>query len=125
MEQSGLEGGEAQVPPGFAEGAKLVGSLAEAGDLPDALLCASDMVAVGALQACLGRGLREPEDIGICAFDGTELTAVTQPAITSLDYPLERVAEAGATEIRRLAETPGGPIRRLEVDAQVQMRHTT
>lgn len=122
---AGIEGTEYRVPPGFTHGARLVGEMSTAGSLPDALLCASDMVAVGALQASLRLGLNVPKDIAICAFDGTELTAVTHPAITSLDYPLERVAQAGTEEIQRLAETPDGPVRRRKIDAQVQPRQTT
>lgn len=123
--QAGIKGTEQRVEPGFAHGAQLVDDLVAAGEVPDALMCGSDMVAVGALQACLARGMRVPEDIAICAFDGTELTAVTHPAMTSLDYPLERVAQAGAEEILRLVEAPEGAIRRRKIDAHVQPRQTT
>lgn len=122
---TGIVGTEQRVEPGFAHGAQMIRDLSAANGLPDALMCGSDMVAVGALQACLALGLRVPEDISICAFDGTELTAVTHPAMTSLDYPLERVTEAGAEEILRLANFPNGAIRRRKIDARVQPRQTT
>lgn len=124
-EASGVKGVEHRTSPSYAHGAQMIADLSAAGGLPDALLCGSDMVAVGALQACLAKGLQIPDDLAICAFDGTELTTVTHPAVTSLDYPLERVAAAGSTEIQRLAQAPDGSIKRIKIDARVQPRQTT
>jgi len=122
---AGAAGTEWRVQPGYAEGVRLIDDMFAGGTQPEAILCGSDMVAVGALQACLARGISVPDDLAICAFDGTELTAVTHPAITSLDYPLERVADVGASEIQRLADKPDDPIRRVKIEARVQQRATT
>lgn len=118
-------GKEWRTQPGYSEGGQLISDLVSRNLLPDAILCGSDMVAVGAIQACRARRIRVPDDLAICAFDGMELTAVTHPAITSLDYPLERVATVGAREIQRLAKKPEDPIRRVKIKAHVQQRATT
>lgn len=60
--------------------------LEQDGDRPTAVLAMSDVVAQGALDACLGRGLRVPQDIAIVGFDDapfskdTGLTTVAQDA---------------------------------------------
>jgi len=121
----GARAGELAVAPGFAEGAALIERLVTERALPDALLCASDMVAVGALEACHRLGIGVPGDVALCAVDGTELTRVIHPPITSLDFPLARVAEVGAEEIRRLALEPGALPRRVRVEARVRPGATT
>lgn len=121
----GVEGRELRVAPSYADGARLIETLLADDGLPDALLCASDMVAVGALEACRRLGVDVPGRLAICAVDGTELTDVAHPSITSLDFPLERVAEVGAEEIRRLAADPDGELHRIEVQASVRPGETT
>lgn len=119
------EGHERHVAPGFAEGAKLIEALVAEDRLPDALLCGSDMVAVGALEACRRLNIDVPGRLALSAVDGTELTRVMHPPITALDFPLARVADIGAQEIRRLAADPDGDLRRVEVEARVRPGATT
>lgn len=121
----GVEGYEYRVSPSFADGSLLVEALLAEGSLPDALLCASDMVAVGVLEGCRRLGIDVPGKMALCAVDGTELTSVAHPTITSLDFPLSRVADEGAEEIRRLASNPNAEPRRVEVDAKVRPGATT
>jgi len=54
---------------------------------PTALLCATDQIALGALEALAERGVRVPEDLSVTGFDdipaaaGAELTTVRQPLV--------------------------------------------
>lgn len=94
-----ISGIELKSSPTFHAGYELMASLCERGSLPDALLFASDMVAVGALQYCVSHGLRLCKDVALCAFDGIELTSVMKPQLTCLDFPYERVIAEGAKQI--------------------------
>jgi LacI family transcriptional regulator len=51
---------------------------------PTAVLTSNDLTAIGAMGAIHEAGLRIPEDISIVGFDGIELSAYTQPALTTL-----------------------------------------
>lgn len=42
-------------------------------ELPDALICANDNMAIGAIKAFTDNGLRVPEDIGVTGFDDCDL----------------------------------------------------
>lgn len=52
--------------------------------LPTAVLTSNDLTAIGAMGAIHQAGLRIPQDISIIGFDGIELSAYTQPALTTL-----------------------------------------
>jgi DNA-binding LacI/PurR family transcriptional regulator len=120
-----VRGLEIKAKPTFIDGFELMSRLAAADQIPDALLFGSDMVAVGALQFCLSNGLQVPHDVALCAFDGTELTSVVQPGLTSLDAPFEKVAQMGAQEILRLTQDDDTEIRRICVEAEVVHRGST
>lgn len=124
-EKDGLIGAELLVAPNFQAGFELMAQLSERGIRPRALLCASDMVAVGALQYCLSHGLSVPGDVAISAFDGTELTSVVRPRLTSLDVPFERVVAQGAEQIVRHVARRDKPAERIRIPASVIHREST
>jgi len=54
---------------------------------PTAVFVASDMVAMGALQAIRDRGLRVPKDIAIVGFDDITAARFVTPALTTVRVP--------------------------------------
>jgi LacI family transcriptional regulator len=68
---------------------------------PDAIACASDTQAVGALVALAEAGLRCPEDVAVTGFDDADYAAQMAPALTTVRQP---AAEMGAAAIDTLAE---------------------
>jgi LacI family transcriptional regulator len=71
----------------------------------DSLICYNDLVAVGALQACVDLGKRVPEDIAIVGFDDILLARTTRPALTTLRVP---TYEVGGKLMRLLLERVQG-----------------
>jgi DNA-binding LacI/PurR family transcriptional regulator len=65
----------------------------------DAVFCASDLMAVGALHALRQAGRRVPEDVAVIGFDDLPLATYTQPTLTTVHQPVE---EMGAEAARRL-----------------------
>lgn len=72
----------------------------------DALVCATDTMAVGALQHLKSRGLRVPEDIRLTGQGGSDLCRVTTPTITTIRYFYE---DSGANAAALLLERLGNP----------------
>jgi DNA-binding LacI/PurR family transcriptional regulator len=72
--------------------------LAEEPDL-DAIFAACDLSAVGALQALTEAGRRVPDDVAVVGFDGSLLAACTNPPLTSVWQPVEKMT---ATAVRQL-----------------------
>lgn len=66
------------------------------GDLPDAIVCANDLVALGVLDVLRSQRLRVPEDVLLTGFDDTELACIAWPPLTSVRQPFEIIGRKGA-----------------------------
>ncbi len=62
-----------------------------------ALVCASDEMAIGALQAIEDAGLRVPKDISVTGFDDLALESFQSALLTSVRQPLEQIGREVAT----------------------------
>ncbi|HWM04322.1 MAG TPA: LacI family DNA-binding transcriptional regulator [Actinophytocola sp.] len=78
------------------------------GPPPQALVCANDQMAVGAMQTLERRGLRVPEDVAVVGFDGIPLGRVVRPSLTTVSQPMRRLGEAA---VDLLVERLGAPDR--------------
>ncbi|MCE0537805.1 LacI family transcriptional regulator [Kineosporia rhizophila] len=58
----------------------------------DAVFVASDLLAVGALEALADAGHRVPEDVLVGGFDDSVIAAATHPPLTTVRQPLDQVA---------------------------------
>jgi LacI family transcriptional regulator len=71
-----------------------------------ALFAMSDMMAIGAMRALSEGGLSGPRDVSVIGFDGIELSAFTQPPLTTVRQPAEEIARVGVELMLRLLEDP-------------------
>ncbi|MHA7773719.1 HTH-type transcriptional regulator GntR [Roseibium sp. M-1] len=65
-------------------GCELVADLLSRAPETDAILCNNDDLALGALFECQRRGIRVPEDMGICGFNDLEMMAAANPPVSSV-----------------------------------------
>ncbi len=69
------------------------------------IICANDLMALGAVAAARQRTLSVPDDVSIVGYDGTDFSATTDPALTTLRQPFddmgELIADALVSEIDR------------------------
>ncbi len=57
-------------------------------DIPEAVVCANDHMAVGLMRVLAGRGIRVPEDVVVTGFDHVPVLGVDMPSLTTIqpDY---------------------------------------
>ncbi|MBN9104658.1 MAG: LacI family DNA-binding transcriptional regulator [Propionibacteriaceae bacterium] len=67
-----------------ADGAAAMESLLRAGRAPDAVFCATDLLALGALRSVRRAGLAVPDDIAVIGFDGLEEGEYSAPALSTV-----------------------------------------
>lgn len=65
---------------------------------PDAVFCANDVIALGAIDGTRSRGLRVPEDLWVVGYDDIEMASWDAYDLTTVRQPLEEMARL-ATEL--------------------------
>ena len=89
------------VEPGRSATVRLLGRVR-----PDALLCANDLLAVGALAALREAGLDVPRDVALVGMDNSALSEVTWPALTTVDLGSGERARIAAELLLERIEQP-------------------
>ncbi|GAA5080026.1 DNA-binding LacI/PurR family transcriptional regulator [Thermocatellispora tengchongensis] len=74
---------------------------------PDAIVTGSDYIAAVVVNVCHSLGLRVGRDIAVTGFDGGAMGLITEPTITSVRIPLEKVASELIARCQ--AEIDAGP----------------
>ncbi|GLW06619.1 HTH-type transcriptional regulator MalR [Microtetraspora sp. NBRC 13810] len=83
------------------------------------IVCASDLMALGAIRACRERGLTVPGDVSVVGFDDSPLIAFTDPPLTTVRQPVgSMVAAAVHTLLESIA---GAPPRHSELIFQPEL----
>lgn len=92
---------------------------------PDAVICANDLIALGALKALRLRGCAVPGDVAVSGFDDTPFSRVSQPELTSVRQPVTQLAEEAVRmlDLRGSARTNAG--RRLILRPELVVREST
>jgi DNA-binding LacI/PurR family transcriptional regulator len=100
----------------FKSGFDSARNLMELADRPTALLCISDMLALGAIASAKEMGLRVPEDVTVVGFDDVEHTTMFHPYVTTVAQPC---AEIG----RKAMELLESAIARTPVSREALLPH--
>jgi len=90
---------------------------------PTAIFAASDVQAVGALEAARELGLRVPEQLSVIGFDGIEISELLE--LSTMQQPLQEMGELGASRLVELIENPSHPPELIRFDTKFVERRTT
>ncbi|MGW7636941.1 LacI family DNA-binding transcriptional regulator [Streptomyces decoyicus] len=90
---------------------------------PDALICANDLIAAGALQRLRQLGADVPGEVAVTGFDDIPLAGLADPALTTVRQPVgELAAEAARLLSRRPAGGEPGPRHTVRLAPQLVVR---
>jgi LacI family transcriptional regulator len=62
-------------------------ALMSARPYPDAVFCANDLMAIGAMDVVHELGLRVPDDVALVGFDDVEAATLVTPTLTTVTNP--------------------------------------
>lgn len=93
-------------------------------DHPNALFCANDYMAAGAMRAIRERGLRVPDDIAVAGFDNSEISRAVYPQLTTVDNPTDEVGRQAARRVFDLIAEPGADLPRVTLPARIVERES-
>jgi len=125
MARAGLPTEELIVEGDFKEASGRSGALELVGRNVDAIFCANDATAAGALQGIRARGLSAPDDVAVAGFDDLEFAAHLDPPLTTVRQGVqEQGTEAARTLLDLLRDRAGGP-RRVILPTELVIRGST
>ncbi len=113
-----------EVPYVIAEGRNAMARLAARGELPSAVICGNDVIALGVLFEAQAQGIAVPRRLSITGFDNLPLTEHIRPAITTIDVRAQVMGGTAAKAILAAIEK-GGRVRSCELEAPLLVRETT
>ncbi|MBN2540450.1 MAG: LacI family DNA-binding transcriptional regulator [Bacilli bacterium] len=74
-------------------------------DQPTAIICASDMLAIGAIKAIQEVGLNVPEDYSIIGFDGINAGQLISPTLTTIRQDTEQMGVTAAKNVLKMIKS--------------------
>jgi LacI family transcriptional regulator len=103
----------------------LAGSqLAELRELPTAVFCASDMMALGMISALREKGIEAGRDISVVGFDDVEMAHFVTPGLTTIRQRTDLMGEQAAKALVSLIEGPDIVPPVLTVETELVVRGT-
>ncbi len=80
---------------------------------PDAVFAVSDTLAAGALRAIEKAGLRIPQDIAVVGFNGTELSEMVSPPLSTIKQPSRDIGRKAVDLLLNKIDNPDAPTERV------------
>lgn len=66
---------------------------------PDAIVAAADVQAVGVISAAAHLGVSIPDQLAVASIDGTRAAAFSNPALTTVSQPVDRMAAVAVAQV--------------------------
>lgn len=122
-----------QVPDGLVEvadftmdgGRAAMERLLERAPEIDAVFAASDLMAIGALDALAAAGRRVPQDVAVVGFDDSPMAAGARPPLSSVRQPTEEMGREMARLLLHGMRHSDGPPRRVILDTSLAIRQSS
>jgi LacI family transcriptional regulator len=104
-------------------GSEAMRRLLELPEPPDAVFCANDLMAIGAIDVAHERGLRVPDDLAVVGFDDVDAATIVSPQLTTVRNPsYETGSTAGDLLMSRMTGRYGGAGRTVVLPCPLEVR---
>ncbi len=108
-----------------ADGFRMVENLLSQKELPDAIICANNYIALGCVDAVTKKGLRIPKDIGVMAFDNFPFSQIIEPPLTVVDINVRDMGAQAAKFLTDIMRHPNTQIQTYITTSNVIVRGST
>ncbi len=106
------------------DGRRALRALFTSPQVPTAVACTTDVLAIGAVQEAAGIGLLVPRDLSITGFDDLELSSQIIPPLTTIHVPADEIGHRTAELILSAIEEMSVP-KNVELTAELILRRST
>jgi len=94
-------------------------------EIPDAIFCVNDPVAIGAYQGIKEAGLKIPGDIALIGFSNNKITSLIDPQLTTIDQPSFEMGKRAAELLIDAIEAKVSEPVTVVVEAKLIIRGST
>lgn len=117
-----IEAGSFNYDAGFRAGLEA----SKRSERPDAVFCASDIVALGFIEGVRSAGLSVPNDISVVGFDDVSLAAWPSHSLTTVQQPVDRMLAVTVELAAKLSSSPNvaAEVHRITPGALVERQST-
>ncbi len=125
MQQEGLAVDLSAVVHGpftFEHGLQAGLAILSQADRPTGIFAASDVTAMGVMEAARTLGIRIPQDLSIVGFDNTLLAQTSSPRLTTIHQPVEEIGETAVETVQKLARGDTLASKRVELATHLVVR---
>ena len=91
----------------------------------DALICANDLLAAGALKYLSEQGIEVPESLAVIGIDNTELASLVKPTLTSIDLLAEARGKLAAALLLDRIVNPDRAPKVIKVEPVLVVRNSS
>ncbi len=91
----------------------------------DGIFCATDYLAVGAMEALKENGIRVPEQVKVVGFDDLSIARLAAQPITTIHQDIEAISQTAAEEMVRIIQGKENSTRRFQIGVSLIRRKTT
>lgn len=116
-----MEQSDFSVEGGYAAAERLIGRAPSI----DALFCATDSIAIGAMKRLRESGRRVPEDVALAGIGHSRLSELVTPCLTTARYYYQMSGEEAARDLLQMLEQGVDHKKQLQLGFEVCKRQTT
>ncbi len=91
----------------------------------DAVMAATDLMAIGAIKYCNRQGIPVPGEVAVVGFDNISLCEIIEPSLTTVAQPINELGRAAAEIIIDSIESGGRKTSRLIMKSKLVIRGST
>jgi LacI family repressor for deo operon, udp, cdd, tsx, nupC, and nupG len=91
---------------------------------PDAIFAASDVFAVAAIKAAKRLGIAIPKDLGVIGFDNTNISVMSEPALTTVKQPQYQLGFLACEMLIEQMHSDNFAPRQIMLDAEIIIRES-
>lgn len=109
----------------IGSGRAAVKQMLEEGDLPDAIVCGSDLNAVGALRELQCHGVVVPTSVQVTGFDDIALADLVAPGLTTVRQPVATIAREAVQRLMTRINADDGSLTTSHITPELVVREST
>ncbi|EHU5054448.1 substrate-binding domain-containing protein [Salmonella enterica] len=108
----------------FHDGAEALAEICSKPSMPDAIIAASDILAVGAMHQAKKMGINIPEELSIIGFDNIPIAKMLSPQLSTIHQPTEKIGEIALKILDDKINFPEKPSQAVILEWQFMERGT-